>query len=204
MPQYLENTIQLNPDSLFLTSKKSLTHFNLENYLFYHIENFTSVKAEFKFRRILSYHLTNTYIPTASLLVIAEITLFFEQSQMELASGLSLTILLVMYTMYQSITQSLTRTAYLKMIDYWLLFCLLIPFGIFMIEISWIFKRRKVEEKLKECWTTNEEKNISRKGKIKYQKKSNKNKGMIKYFVLVITILFIIGYVSAALVMSLN
>ncbi len=37
----------------------------------------------------------------------------------------------------QSISHSLPKTAYLKMIDIWLMFCLLIPFGIFMIEIVW-------------------------------------------------------------------
>jgi hypothetical protein len=78
-----------------------------------------------------------------SLLVIAEVTLYFVESQMELAVGLTLTIVLVMYTMYQSINESSTKTAYLKIIDFWLLFCLLVPFTIFMIEISWLLKRNK-------------------------------------------------------------
>jgi len=157
LPKNLENSIQLIPDTLIVTIQKCLTQFNLVNSVFYETENFTSIKAEFKFQRIISYHVTNTYIPTASLLVISEITLYFDQTQMELASGLSLTILLVMYTMYQSITQSLTKTAYLKMIDYWLIFCLLVPFFIFMIELYWLLKRNKVEEKSKTCWTSDEE-----------------------------------------------
>ena len=191
MPHYLEKSIQLVPESLILATKKSLTQFNLANNFFYQIENFTAIKAEFRFQRIISYHLTNTYIPTASLLVISESTLFFEQTQMELASGFSLTILLVMYTMYQSISQTLTKTAYLKMIDYWLIFCLLIPFLIFMIEMYWLLQKSKVEEKSQKCWTSDDE-------------KVNRNRRNIKYIVFTITILFIIIYTLAAVLMSFN
>ncbi len=41
------------------------------------------------------------------------------------------------YYSNQSISQSLPQTAYLKLIDVWLMFCLLVPFGIFLIEIVW-------------------------------------------------------------------
>ncbi len=108
---------------------------------------------------------------------------------MELASGLSLTILLVMYTMYQSISQTLTKTAYLKMIDYWLIFCLLVPFLIFMIEMYWLLQKNSVEEKSKKCWTSDTEKKISSKVKV-------------KYFIFMITILFMTIYTLAALFMS--
>jgi hypothetical protein len=40
--------------------------------------------------------------------------------------------------MYQSISESLTKTAYLKMIDFWLIFCLLIPFIILLTELFWM------------------------------------------------------------------
>jgi hypothetical protein len=72
-----------------------------------------------------------------------QVTLFFEESQTELAIELSLTIMLVMYTMYQSINESLTKTAYLKLFDYWLLFCLLIPIAVFLIEIFWLLNKKK-------------------------------------------------------------
>jgi len=49
----------------------------------------------------ISYHLTNTYFPTLTLLIIAELTLFFDKYQTELAIGFSLMTLLVMYNMTQ-------------------------------------------------------------------------------------------------------
>jgi hypothetical protein len=49
----------------------------------------------------------------------------------------SLTAMLVMYTLYQSISGSLPQTAYLKMIDAWLLFGLIMPFVVFLVEVIW-------------------------------------------------------------------
>jgi hypothetical protein len=64
--------------------------------------------------------------------------------------------MLVMYTMYQSISQALVKTAYLKMIDYWLLFCLLMPFVIFMIEIYWLLARTQNLEQHAKGWIDDE------------------------------------------------
>ncbi len=89
-------------------------------------------------QQIFYYHLTNTFIPTSSLLVIVEVTIYFEEPRSGSAIWLSLMVMLVMHTLYQSINQSLIKTAYLEMIDYWLIFCLLIPIVIFLIKIHWL------------------------------------------------------------------
>jgi hypothetical protein len=89
-------------------------------------------------------------------LVIADITLFFDENHFELAIGLSLTIMLVMYTLYQSILDSLPKTAYLKLIDIWLIFCLVLPFFIFLIQIISELKKptqpKKPKNQLEQNW----------------------------------------------------
>ena len=92
--------------------------------------------------------------------MISKLTLFFDDSQTELAVGLTLTIMLVMYTLYQSINESMTKTAYLKMIDYWLLFCLLVPFTIFMIEICWLLIKQTEDSEKEERWIAQGEKKL--------------------------------------------
>ena len=57
--------------------------------------------------------------------------------------------MLVMYTMYQSIVETMTKTAYLKLIDYWLLFCLLVPFTTFMVEVYWFLRQSSKDIKNK-------------------------------------------------------
>ena len=151
-------------------------------------ENKSGLVIGLKLKRIFYYHLTNTYMPTITLLIIAEITLHFDETKTELAIGLSLTIMLVMYTMYQSISGSLIQTAYLKMIDYWLLFCLLKPFVIFMIEIYWLQQKT---QKL----------NLTQKGWILDGKEIDNHRKQVKYLAHGISLLFITLYLLVAILM---
>ena len=98
--------------------------------------NSTDFRLWLLFHRKITYHLANTYLPTLSLLAIVELTLFYGQ---DMGVSLSLTVLLVTYTFYQSISDSIPKTAYLKLMDYWLIFCLLIPFIIFLVQSYWCF-----------------------------------------------------------------
>ena len=139
----LKKSIRLEAKQLTINDSLTQSQFTIEESSFVSHNNNSMMLVNFHFKRIFSYHLTNTYLPTISLLVISQLTLFFDDNQTEMAIGLSLTIMLVMYTLYQSINAALTMTAYLKMIDIWLLFCLFVPFIIFLIEVSWLFRQIK-------------------------------------------------------------
>jgi hypothetical protein len=78
-----------------------LMQFDMKNYNFSAFGNSSGVRADIKFLRKIMYHLTNTYLPTISLLILSEMTLFFDKSKKEIAITLSLTVMLVMYTFYQ-------------------------------------------------------------------------------------------------------
>ena len=119
---------------------------------------------------------------------MSEVTLFFQDDRQELAAGLTLTVMLVTYTMYQSISDSTAKTAYLKMLDYWLLFCLLVPFLTFMIEIYWFIKQSKV----KTTQIKNDKKGIL-KSKIL-------TKSFVRWLVPIITVTFMVSYFMAAFV----
>ncbi len=169
MPKDLYLSIKIIPGTLLphSLSKKTfstLQQFRVVQINMYESDNMSRINIDIKLKRIFSYHFTNTYMPTTTLLIIAEITLHFDESKTEMAIGLSLTIMLVMYTMYQSISGSLIKTAYLKMIDYWLLFCLLMPFVIFKIEIYWLLKKtQKLDATAKGWLSDNKEKTNHRK-----------------------------------------
>jgi hypothetical protein len=105
--------------------------------------------------------------------------------------GLTLTVMLVMYTMYQSILASITHTAYLKMLDYWLLFCLLTPFLVFTIEVYWLLKASK---------------SSNRQGKIWYWKTLDLllSQEFLKYFMPAITCMFVLSYILTAIAISVS
>ena len=93
------------------------------------------VVVEITLRRMISYHMVSTFAPTLLLLVIAIITLFLDESHFEATIMLAITAMLVMYTLYETASSGLPKTAYLKMIDIWLIFGLVVPFIVFLVEI---------------------------------------------------------------------
>ena len=78
-------------------------------------------------RRLLGVILTAN-IPTILLNVIGHSTNYFKSFFFEAVVTVNLTCMLVLVTMFISISSSLPKTAYIKMVDYWLIFTLLLPF----------------------------------------------------------------------------
>ena len=78
-------------------------------------------------RKIMSEMLT-TYMPSALLMMITFATTFFKPFFFEAALSVNLTNMLVMTTIFISVMEKLPLTSYPKMIDYWLIFCQLVPF----------------------------------------------------------------------------
>ena len=72
--------------------------------------------------------LVTTYLPTILLLLITFTTIFFDKDLFGDAIAVNLTIMLVMTTIFTSKIEELPPTSDLKMLDYWLIFCLVVPF----------------------------------------------------------------------------
>ena len=123
-------------------------------------ENISSpgrIEVKVLFCRKLSYHIMNIYLPTLCLAIIAGLTLIIDLSHFEATIMVALTSMLVTYTLYQSISEYLPHTSYLKMIDIWLIGGLLFPF--FIIAILVIMDFLVFKEKDDVTPIRNEEKN---------------------------------------------
>ena len=79
-------------------------------------------------RRIIN-ELLATYLPTIFILGIVYATNCFKPFFFEAVVTVNLTALLVLTTLFISVSKSLPPTAYVKMIDIWLIFSQLIPFA---------------------------------------------------------------------------
>merc|ERR1719495_1697946 len=84
------------------------------------------LKTIFK-RRINNAALT-IYLPTVLILTIVYSTNFFKDFFFEAVVTVNLTALLVLVTLFISVSQSLPQTAYVKMVDIWLIFAQVVPF----------------------------------------------------------------------------
>ena len=78
-------------------------------------------------RKLMSQILT-TFLPTGLLIVIIHSTNYFKDFFFEAIVSVNLTGMLVLTTIFLSVSSSLPETAYVKMVDIWLLFCILVPF----------------------------------------------------------------------------
>ncbi len=78
-------------------------------------------------RRILNQILT-TFLPTVFICAVAFATNYFKADYFESVVTVNVTIWLVLTTLYIGIINSLPRTAYIKLIDVWLITNMLVPF----------------------------------------------------------------------------
>ena len=78
-------------------------------------------------RRIVN-ELMTTYLSSVLLILITYSTTFFKAFYIEAALTVNLTTMLVMTTIFIAVMDRLASTAYVKMIDVWLIFAQLIPF----------------------------------------------------------------------------
>ncbi|XP_037781088.1 glutamate-gated chloride channel alpha-like [Penaeus monodon] len=82
--------------------------------------------------RRYGYAMLNIYIPSLTLLIISYVTLFFRPSIFEVRVMTALTSLLVLATLFTQVSASLPKTSYFKMVDIWLLFCIVLIFFIIL------------------------------------------------------------------------
>ena len=87
-------------------------------------------------KRKIQTELLTTYLPTVLLLITTYATTFFKPIYFEASLTVNLTIMLVMTTIFTSKIEELPPTSDTKMIDIWLIFCLLVPFAFTLIQTA--------------------------------------------------------------------
>jgi len=78
-------------------------------------------------RRLLGVFMT-VYMPTILMNIVGHSTMYFKPFFFEAQVSVNLTVMLVLTTMFVSVSNDLPRTSYIKMVDVWLVFNLFIPF----------------------------------------------------------------------------
>ena len=96
--------------------------------------NAVEVKIQFG-RRLLSTMLSS-YLPTFLICLVCFSTNYFKAFFFEAIATVNLTALLSLTTLFISVTNSLPKTSYIKMIDVWLIFCLTIPFCEVVLQVK--------------------------------------------------------------------
>ena len=87
-------------------------------------------------KRKIQTEMLTTFLPTLLLLITTYATTFFKPIYFEASLTVNLTIMLVMTTIFTSKIEELPPTSDTKMIDIWLIFCLLVPFAFTLIQTA--------------------------------------------------------------------
>ena len=103
-------------------------------------------------KRKVATELLTTYLPTILLLLITFTTIFFDKDLFGDAIAVNLTIMLVMTTIFTSKIQELPPTSDTKMIDFWLIFCLLVPFSFTLVQTAIECYREDEKDEAHETW----------------------------------------------------
>ena len=128
-------------------------------------------------KRKIQTEMLTTYLPTLLLLIITYATTFFKPIYFEASLTVNLTIMLVMTTIFTSKIEELPPTSDTKMIDIWLIFCLLVPFAFTLVQTAIEYFREEEMETLNEKWAEARGKEKERETSAEHElEKSNKEK----------------------------
>ena len=115
----------------------------------------SGLKIELIFKRRIVNEILTTFLPTFFILSIVYATNFFKPFFFEAVVTVNLTALLVLTTLFISVSSSLPPTAYVKMIDVWLIFSQMIPFSEVLLHT------------FMDCMRTEGEREINHHGKVR-------------------------------------
>ena len=125
------DTVMLVPHLLAMRERVDMTLFTITEWSLVHRNTSNlqeGVRMMLTMQRKMMNEMMTTYLPSVLLMLITWATTFFKPYFFEAALSVNLTTMLVMTTIFISVMQMLPATAYVKMIDVWLIFGQLVPF----------------------------------------------------------------------------
>ena len=149
--------IVLKPQHLIVDQESDMTLFFMDSWVLdYRNINApeNGLKMTIVLKRKIMGEIMTTYFPSFLLLMITFATTFFKPFFFEAALTVNLTNMLVMTTIFISVMEKLPHTSYPKLIDYWLIFCQLVPFAEVILLTAKEYIRSEQDDNLKEASTT--------------------------------------------------
>ena len=124
--------VRLLPKDMIMKETLDMTLFVITNWnLEYRNDSSpeNGVKMTIVLKRKIMKEMMTTFLPSVLLILITYATTFFKPYFFEAALSVNLTTMLVMTTIFMTVMQMLPATAYVKMIDIFLIFGQLYPFA---------------------------------------------------------------------------
>lgn len=107
--------------------------------------SYSMLQIEMELERRWTVIVLNVYLPTSMLLIIGYSTLYIDFATLDVRLAVSLTTLLVLYSLFSNISSSLPVTAYVKMIDVWFFYCIFLLFSTTLTHVVVECLRRRIK-----------------------------------------------------------
>ena len=141
--------VELAPSDFSMNENTELTLFRITSWVLEHrnpLEPQDGLRFSLVLKRKIMNSLLTTYLPSVLLILITFATTYFKPFFFEAALSANLTIMLVMTTIFIGKMQMLPNTAYIKMVDIWLVFCQLVPFAEVILLTAMEYHRTNLRE----------------------------------------------------------
>ncbi|XP_059095252.1 uncharacterized protein LOC131890013 isoform X2 [Tigriopus californicus] len=119
-------SLEIEEPGVQFKAPKELTQYYIVNFTAEKLSDRVRIRIEMK-RRIIETILT-TYVPSLLICVICHCTVYFRDGLFKAVVTVNITCLLCLITMFTSVSDSLPKTSYVKMIGIWLFMTICVPF----------------------------------------------------------------------------
>ena len=124
-----KRSVILLPSNVIMEQSLNMTLFSITDFFLANAsDSENGICMTITMKRMIMSEMMTTYFPSLLLMMITYATTFFKPFFFEAALSVNLTTMLVMTTIFISKMEGLPPTSTTKMIDYWLIFCQLVPF----------------------------------------------------------------------------
>ena len=124
-----KESVHLFPNQISMSQKLDMNMFEITFWKFSFQDESNGLRVLIILKRKFISEIMTTYFPSFLLLATTLATTFFKPFFFEAALSVNLTTMLVMTTIFISKMESLPPTSNIKMLDFWLIFCQIIPFA---------------------------------------------------------------------------
>ncbi|XP_069188985.1 uncharacterized protein [Procambarus clarkii] len=198
----------INNTTVIFTGMKLLLEYNVEDVTLkrFPIESQSCVQINIIFTNLNGYFISNTYIPTFLLVIISYITFFFDMEDFTNRIMVALTSLLVLASLFAQTSIAIPRTAYLKLIDVWFVFCICMDFFmvVMLVVTDVLLRRERLGQDLKISYKTAHVFPVQCVGELSQRKKTRPSTALVIHKITVMVIplmilIFVIIYIGIIL-----
>ncbi|XP_063600302.1 uncharacterized protein LOC134776481 [Penaeus indicus] len=161
------------------------------------VGNYSGVEVQLYLRNLSNFYITSTYVPTFIIVVIGYLVFFFPITNFNERIMVGLTGLLVEATFFSQVNSSIPHTAYMKLVDIWMVFCILTLFQVVVsvVVLHWILEESSRAPLIKvEVSGSSINRNVAEWRK----RKAVKMNRFCRFFTPVVTVIFLSVYTVLA------